>query len=56
MSSLFMSCDLAAEMLVTYDIAHASKRLLETEIQNRYFSRYLMSSEAHAISGCYGQV
>jgi hypothetical protein len=38
-------------MLVTYDIAHASIKLLETEMQNRYFSRYLISSEAHAISG-----
>ena len=35
---------------VRNDIAHASTELLETEMQNRYFSRYLKSPEARAIS------
>lgn len=37
--------------MLTNDIAYASTEILESEIQNRYFSRYLESSEAHAISG-----
>ena len=37
--------------LVTNDMAHTSTEILETEMQNRYFSRYLKSSEARAISG-----
>lgn len=37
----------------TNDIAHASTELLETEMQNRYFSKYLKSPKARAISGCY---
>lgn len=37
---------------VTNDIVHASTELLETEMQNRYFSRYLKSPEARAISEC----
>lgn len=37
----------------TNDIAHTSSELLETEIQNRYFSRYLLIPEAGAISGRY---
>ena len=47
---------------ITDDIAHASFESLETEMQNRYFSRYLRSPEARAISGrslqclCYWQV
>lgn len=36
---------------VTNDIAYASTEVLETEMQNRYFSRYLESLEAHGISG-----
>ena len=36
---------------ITDDIAHASFESLETEMQNRYFSRYLRSPEARAISG-----
>ena len=37
--------------MLTNDIAHASTELLETELQNRYFSRNLESPEARAISG-----
>ena len=39
---------------ITNDIAHASTESFETEVQNQYFSKYLMSSEARAISGRYG--
>ncbi len=37
--------------MLTNDIAHASTRLLESEMQNRYFSRNIKCSEARAISG-----
>ena len=36
---------------ITDDIAHASTEQLETEMQNRYFSKYLKSPEARAMSG-----
>ena len=36
---------------VTNDIAHAYSELLETELQNRYFSGAFRSSETHAVSG-----
>lgn len=35
--------------MLTFDIAHASTELLETEIQNRYFSRHGYAREERLV-------